>query len=393
MKKATQIVHAGRRPQWTSGIVNPPVYHASTCIFESMAALDEAIAQPDKGLYYGRRGTPTTWALEDAMMTLEPGGAGCRLVPSGVAAIAASLLAVLKPGDHLLLVDSAYEPTRGIAKGLLADMQVETSYYDPMAGAAIADAIRPNTRAIFCESPGSLTFEVQDMPAIAAAAHQAGAVVILDNTWATPLYFNGFAHGADIVVHALTKYIVGHSDAMLGSVAATDTYWPRVKATIHRLGLCAGPDDAYLGLRGLRTLALRLAQHQAGALRVADWLATHPLVERVLHPALPSCPGHALWQRDFSGASGLFGVVLNAGERALLPAMVDELAHFKMGFSWGGYESLILPPNMGRIRTAQPWQAPGPLIRLHIGLEDPEDLIADLDAGLKRYAHALKIHQ
>jgi len=391
VKRASEIVHAGRRPQWTNGIVNPPVYHASTCLFDSLAALDEAIKRPDSGLYYGRRGTPTTWALEDAMATLEPGAAGCRLLPSGVAAIATSLLATLKPGDHLLAVDSAYEPTRALADSLLKTMGVETTYYEPLIGAEISRLIKSNTRAIFCESPGSLTFEVQDLAAIANAAHAAGAVVILDNTWATPLLFNGFAHGADIVVHALTKYVVGHSDAMLGSIAASETIWPHVKATVHRLGQCAGPDDAYLGLRGLRTLDVRLKQHEAAALEVARWLRTHPLVERVLHPALPECPGHAVWQRDFSGASGLFSIVLKAGDRGKLAAMVDHLTHFKMGFSWGGYESLILPPNMGRIRTARPWTAPGPLVRLHIGLEDPADLIADLEAGLARYAHALGI--
>ncbi|MFZ5608975.1 MAG: cystathionine beta-lyase [Pseudomonadota bacterium] len=388
MKRATQLTEAGRRPEWTHGIVNPPVYHASTCVFATLAELDAAIAGPEARLYYGRRGTPTTWALEEALKDIEPGAAGVKLTPSGLSAVAACLLAVLRPGDHLLMVDSAYEPTRLLSEGLLKEMGIKTDYYDPLIGAGIAPLIQPTTKAVFAESPGSLTFEVQDLPAIAKAAHQAGAVVILDNTWATPLLFNGFQHGADMVVHALTKYVVGHSDAMLGSVAGTEKIWPRLKASVYRLGLCAGPDDAYLGLRGLRTLEVRLRQQAASALEIARWLATHPLVDRVLHPALPSCPGHELWRRDFAGASGLFAFTLKAGRRAALAPLLDHMQLFRMGFSWGGYESLILPAEPGRVRTATRWPASGPLLRLSIGLEAVEDLIADLAAGLDRLAES-----
>lgn len=388
-RPATQIVEAGRRREWTHGVVNPPVYHASTCVFETLAEFDAAVANPDGGLYYGRRGTPTTWALEEALTALEPGAAGTKLFPSGVAAIATCLMATLNGGDHLLMVDSAYEPTRAFCDKVLKNLGIETSYYDPTIGAGIAGLMRPTTRAVFTESPGSLTFEVQDLPAIVAAAHARDAAVILDNTWATPLLLPAIGLGVDLAMQSLTKYVGGHSDLMMGAVTANARWLPRLKAATYRLGQCAAPDDAMLALRGLRTLPLRLERHQANALAVARWLERHPLVARVLHPALPDCPGHDLWQRDFKGASGLFSFVLKRGKRGDLPALVDHLAHFKMGFSWGGYESLILPVDPAGLRTVTRWQAPGPTLRLHIGLEDPADLIADLDQGLARYAAAL----
>lgn len=385
----TRLIHAGRRPEWTSGIVNPPVYHASTCIFDTLADFNHANANPEEGLYYGRKGTPTQWALEEAMVETEPGAAGCRLTPSGVSAISAALLSVLKSGDHLLMVDSVYGPTRGICNGLLKPMGVETTYYDPMLGADIESLFRDNTAAVFCESPGSITFEVQDIPAIAQVAHARGAAVLLDNTWATGLLFNPFDFGVDISIQALTKYVVGHSDAMLGCVMANEAYWHHTQQTIFRLGLCAAPDDAFLGSRGLRTMALRLKQHEAAALKVAHFLKAHPLVDLVLHPAFEECPGHTIWKRDFKGASGLFSFVLNCGEFADLAALVDTLEHYNMGFSWGGFESLILPVSLKNSRTATTPSFAGPLLRLQIGLEDPRDLIADLDAGLERYRKAL----
>lgn len=391
-RPATIVAQAGRRPEWTHGIVNPPVYRASTCLFDTLADLDRAIADPDAGLYYGRRGTPTTWALEAALTELEPGAAGTKLFPSGVAAIAAALLSVLKSGDHLLMVDSAYEPTRLFCNRTLRDLGVETSYYDPLVGDGIAALIRPNTRAIFMESPGSLTFEVQNVPAIVAVAKTREIVTLIDNTWATPLLFPAMAHGVDLSVQSLTKFVVGHSDVLMGAVTAAAGVWERLRTTSFRLGQSVSPDDAYLTLRGLRTLDARLERHQRNAVDIARRLETHPAVARVLHPALPSHPGHAIWQRDFRGSSSLFAIVLKGGSRADTAPLVDGLAHFGMGFSFGGYESLILPADPHKLRTATRWEAPGPLLRLHIGLEDPADLIADLEAGLARYQAALGQH-
>ncbi len=385
---ATRLVHAGRRPEWTHGVVNPPVYHASTCIFETLAEMDARVRDPSSGLYYGRRGTPTQWALEEALTGMEPGAGGTKLFPSGLAAVTGALLAVLKSGDHLLMVDSVYEPTRTLCDRRLKALGIETTYYAPAAD--IAPLLRPNTRAVFTESPGSLTFEVQDIPALADTAHKAGALVLMDNTWATSLYFQALPHGVDVMIQALTKYVVGHSDALLGAVTVTPALWRDFAASVHNFGFCAAPDDAMLALRGLRTLDVRLARHHTNGLAVAQWLGNHPEVARVLHPALPGDPGHGLWQRDFTGASGLFAMELKRGVRADLAALVDNLRLFRMGFSWGGYESLILPVRLDGIRTAEPAaDAHGPLLRLHVGLEDPADLIADLDAGLTRYATAV----
>jgi cystathionine beta-lyase len=381
----TRLAHAGRRPEWTQGIVNPPVYRASTCIFETLADYDRAVRDPDSGLYYGRRGTPTQWALADALSAMEPGAAGTHLFPSGVAAIMTALLAVAKAGDHVLLPDSAYEPTRLLAKRVLAPAGVEATFYDPLIGSGIAGLIRDNTACIYLESPGSLTFEVQDIPAIVAAAKARGVVTILDNTWATPLLFAALAHGVDISVQSLTKFVIGHSDALLGAATANAALWPKLRGKALALGQTGAPDDCFLALRGLRTLALRMSRHGENAIKLATALQAHKAVARVLCPGLAGDPGHALWQRDFTGHSSLFTIVLAGGSHANLAAVVDGLRLFRMGFSFGGFESLILPVDPAPLRTATQWRKEGPMLRVHVGLEDPDDLISDLAAGLDRY--------
>lgn len=391
LKPGTRLVTAGRHASVAGrGIVNPPVWRASTILYDSVAELRAAGRKPDDGLFYGRRGTPTQWSLADALTGLEPGAEGTLLFPSGVAAISAVLLSLLSPGDELLMVDSAYEPTRAICDGMLSRFGVTTRYYDPMIGGDIAAMIGEKTRLIFLESPGSLTFEVQDVPAICAAAKARGVTTAIDNTWATPLLFPALSHGVDISILACTKYIVGHSDVMMGSVTATPAHYAALRRTAMALGQCVSPDDAYLAARGLRTLGLRLRQHEEGGLAVAHWLAEQPQVAQVLHPALPGCPGHDLWKRDFSGASGLFAIVLNGGDDAARTALIDGLDLFGIGFSWGGYESLALPVDPAGLRTATTWRAEGPAIRFHIGIEDPEDLIADLSRGLARFESACR---
>jgi len=378
---ATRLVEAGRRPEWTNGIVNPAVWRASTVLFRDVGHLRDAIRRPDAGLYYGRRGTPTQWALADALTELEPGAAGTTLHPSGVAAITTSLLALLGPGDELLMADTAYEPTRAFCDGLLKAVGVTTRYYDPgVRGAGIDALFGPRTRAIFLESPGSLTFEVQDVPAIAAAARARGVVSLMDNTWATPLLFPALKH-VDASILACTKYVVGHSDAMLGSVTARAGVFERIRRTGQTLGQHVAPDDAWLGLRGLRTMGVRLRQHGEGGLAVARWLAAHPAVTAVRHPALPDTPGHELFARDFAGPSGLFAFEVAGGDAARV-RVVDRLRRFGIGFSWGGFESLALPIDPERCRSATTWAATAGWIRLHVGLEEPDDLIADLQQAL-----------
>jgi len=386
MKDETKLVTAGRHPEENFGIVNPPVYHASTVLARTLAELDEKMDARKRGerrVFYGRYGTPTTFSLEDVVAQVE-GGYRCMIYPSGLAAISAALLAFLKAGDHMLVTDSTYAPTRRVANTLLKRFGVATDYYDPHVGAGIADLIRPNTRIVYVESPGSQTFEVQDIPAIAEAAHARGAIVMMDNTWASPLYFKPFEHGVDVSIQAATKYVVGHSDAMMGTVTATREAWPTLETTARDLGQGAGPDDVYLAQRGMRTLAVRLERHWQSGIALAEWLRAQPEVERVMHPALPEDPGHALWKRDFLGASGLFGFVLKPCPRSALAALVDELELFGMGASWGGYESLILPTNPQAFRTATGWPHEGPTMRVHAGLEAVEDLIADLEAGFRR---------
>ncbi|MEK0083770.1 cystathionine beta-lyase [Benzoatithermus flavus] len=385
MNDATLVTMAGREPERHAGVVNPPVYHASTILFPTLDALEAA--RPDRGVYYGRYGTPTTFALEEAVARLE-GGDRAIAVGSGKTAITATLLSLLKSGDHLLVTDSVYAPTRHFCSATLARFGIETSYYDPLIGGRIAELIRPNTKVVFTESPGSLTFEVQDIPAIAEAAHARGALVVMDNTWASPLYFKPFRHGVDISIQAATKYIGGHSDLMMGIVTCTEAAYERVWRGVMEVATVAAPDDCYLALRGLRTLSARLERHQRSAIEVAEWLRGRPEIAGVLHPALPGDPGHALWRRDFLGASGLFGFVLKPCPRTALAAMLDGMELFGMGYSWGGYESLLIPTHPETCRTAVPWRTDGVPMRIHVGLEDTKDLIADLEAGLNRLRRA-----
>lgn len=388
-RPATQLVQGGRRKTWTQGIVSPPVWRASTILYDSVADLERGkTSNADGALFYGRRGTPTQWSLADAITGMEPQAAGTMLYPSGVAAIAGALLAVLNPGDELLMTDSAYDPTRSFCDGFLARFGVKTIYYDPMIGEGIAALVTDRTRAIFMESPGSLTFEVQDVPAIVAVAKARGLVTLIDNTWATPLLLPALGLGVDLSIIACTKYIVGHSDVMAGSVTANSAHWEDLRRVAQQLGQYLSPDDAWLAARGLRTLDVRMQRHQESALRIAHWLAGQKGVARVLHPALPSCPGHELWKRDFSGASGLFSFVLNGGSNRARAALIDGLAHFGIGYSWGGFESLALPVDPQKHRSVTPWKAEGPVVRLQIGLEDADDLIADLAAGLARFRDA-----
>ncbi len=380
-KDLTRLVHAGREPARHHGFVNTPIYRGSTILFPTVEAL-EANAQD---FTYGRLGTPTVRALEEAIAELE-GGQRTLLTPSGLSAIATSLLAFLAAGDEVLVSDSVYRPTRRFCDSVLKRLGVKTIYYDPLIGAGIEKLIAKKTKVVFTESPGSQTFEVQDIPAIAKAAHAARAVVILDNTWATPLFFKPFAHGADVSIQAATKYIGGHADIMLGSVTMNERTNLAVAKTHEDLGLCTGPEDVYLGLRGLRSLGVRLERHQRSALEMARWLAARPEVARVIHPGLASDPGHTIWKRDFTGASGLFSIVLKPVAHERLAAMLDGLSLFGMGYSWGGFESLILPFDPKDYRSATEWQAEGPALRLHIGLEEVDDLKADLDVGFARLA-------
>ena len=381
----TRVITAGRDPAAYHGFVNPPVYHASTVLYPSA---EDFLAHRAR-YQYGRRGTPTTEALELAVQDIEgPQCAGVSLLPSGLAAISAALLSVVHAGDHILVTDSAYGPTRIFCDQILTRLGVTTTYYDPLIGGAIAELIQANTRAVFVESPGSLSFEMQDVPAIAAAAHARGAVVLMDNTWATPLYFRALDFGVDLSIHAGTKYFGGHSDVMLGTVAANSNTVAGLKSFVQFNGLCVGPDDVYLGTRGLRTLAVRLERHHESGLAVARWLEQRPEVLRMLHPAMPSHPGHALWKRDFTGASGLFSMVFKPLPQKAVYAFLDTLELFGIGASWGGYESLAIPFDCTNIRTATRWAPGGPAVRFHIGLEAVEDLIADLEHGFAALADA-----
>ena len=351
MKKDTVIVSAGRYPEANHGIVNPPVYHASTVLYPTFEALSKVSGKDYRAVVYGRYGTPTTFALQEAMAELE-GGDWSIACGSGKAAIATVMMAFLKAGDHVLITDSAYQPTRNLARGLLKQYGVETTFYDPAIGGGIADLMQDNTKVVYTESPGSITFEIQDLPAIAEAAHAKGAVVVCDNTWSGGYYYRPLDLGADVSIQAGTKYIVGHSDAMLGTAVARTEHMDQLWQTYTTLGNSLGPDDAYLGQRGLRTLAVRLARHQESALKVAQWLQQRPEVLRVLHPALPDHPGHGLWQRDFTGSSGLFGVLVKPASMTALAAMLDGMELFGMGYSWGGYESLIVPCDLSNARSA-----------------------------------------
>lgn len=387
MREETTSVHSGLHPERHQGAVNPPVFHASTILSQSVEEFRRKRKdwlREHAGTYYGRFGSPTIDAFQEAIADLE-GGYRSLVYPSGLAACAGALLAFLSAGDHLLMSDSVYGPTRNFAKGFLRRFGVSTTFFDPLVGASIEALIKSETRLIYLESPGSLTFEVQDVPAMAQCAHRRGIIVVADNTWATPLYFKPFAHGVDVSVHSATKYIVGHSDAMLGAITCTKAAWPKLRSSTYELGQTAGPDDVYFGLRGVRTLALRLKQHAAAGIALAQWIARQPEVERVLHPGLPGDPGHEIWKRDFTGAGGVFGVVLKeeVTDRALC-AMIDGLELYGIGYSWGGFESLIVPFDPRESRTAAPWPHKGPCFRVHAGLENVDDLIADLEAGFGR---------
>jgi cystathionine beta-lyase len=383
----TTVVTGGRDPASYHGFVNPPVYHASTVLYPSA---EDFVAHRAR-YQYGRRGTPTTEALEVAVQELEgPRCAGVALLPSGLAAIAAALLSVLKAGDNLFVTDSAYGPTRAFCDQMLSRLGITTTYYDPLIGGAIATLLAPNTRAVFIESPGSLSFEMQDVAAIAEAAHGKNALMLMDNTWATPLYFRALDFGVDLSIQAGTKYIGGHSDVMLGTVSANSVTAAGLKNTVRLNGWCVGPDDMYLGQRGLRTLAVRLDRHYRSGVVVARWLEQRPEILRLLHPAFASHPGHALWKRDFTGASGLFSVVLKPVPQKAVYAFLDTLELFGIGASWGGYESLAIPFDCSNVRTATRWAPGGPAVRFHIGLEAVEDLLADLERGFAALAVAAR---
>jgi cystathionine beta-lyase len=374
----TLLITSGRDHAAQKGFVNPAVFHGSTVLYSTA---EDLIAH--RGEYqYGRHGTPTTRALQQALAALEgPACAGVALAPSGVAAISVALMAVLKSGDHLLVSDSVYRPTRHFCDAVLARFGVTTTYFDPAPRADVARHFQPNTRAVFIEAPGSQSIDMSDIPAIAEVAHAHGAMVINDNTWATPLFFRSLDKGVDLTVQSATKYIGGHSDIMFGTVAANAQAWPRLAAAVRAFGLCAGPDDVFLALRGLRTLAVRLARHQESGLAIARWLAARPEVLRVMHPALESDPGHAIWKRDFTGATGLFSVVLKPVPEKAVHALLNALTLFGMGYSWGGFESLVIPFDCTEYRTATRWRPGGPALRFHIGFEQIEDLKADLDRG------------
>ncbi len=378
----TKLAHIGNDPREFFGFVNPPVVHASTVLFPDAATM----ASRNQKYTYGTRGTPTTDALASAIDTLE-GSAGTILVPSGLAAVTIPLLAFASAGDHVLIVDSVYNPTRRFADTMLVRLGVEVQYYDPLVGEGIADLMKPNTTVVFTESPGSNTFEMQDIPAIAREARARGAVVMMDNTWATPLYFRPLDHGVDISIHAATKYPAGHSDVLLGTVSASERCWPQLHETFLTMGCCAAPDDVYQVLRGLRTMGVRLERHEENALEIARWLEGKPGVAQVLHPGLESFPGHALWKRDFSGSSGIFSIVLDGGGEAQAHAFLDALEIFGLGYSWGGYESLAVHVWLGD-RTIARGDYGGPVIRLQIGLEDPQDIKADIERGLAAAAAA-----
>jgi cysteine-S-conjugate beta-lyase len=384
-KADTRLVSGGRDVRFSHGFINTPAMRGSTVLYPTADDI-----RNDRGEFqYGREGTPTTAALSDALRALEgPNCAGVALLPSGLAAISTALLAVLKSGDHLLMSDSCYRPTRRFCNGMLARFGVETTYYDPLIGAGIEKLFKANTRAVLIEAPGSQSFEMPDTPAIAEVAHARGAIVLNDNTWASPLYFRSLDKGVDVSIQAVTKYIGGHSDIMFGAVAANALGWPKVAEAAHHLGQSVGPDDVFLALRGLRTLSVRLARHQQSALEIARWLSQRGEILRVLHPALETDPGHAIWKRDFSGSSGLFSVILKPVSEKAVDAFLDALTLFGMGYSWGGFESLVVPFDCKDYRTATRWAPGGPALRLHIGLEDVDDLKADLARGFDALGNA-----
>ena len=379
LRSRSRLVHLGRDSELSQGFVNVPAFRGSTVLFPDVATLQSGAQR----YTYGTKTTPTTEALTDAWSAIS-GAAGTKLVPSGLAAIALSLMTALSAGDHLLVTDSAYQPARVFCDSTLKRMGIETTYYDPLVGADIAALMRPNTKAVLVESPGSQSLEVQDIPAIAAAAHARGVCVIADNTWATPLFFQAHTHGADLVIEAGTKYLSGHSDLLLGLISANAEWFRRLNRTVDEMAIPAGPEDAFLALRGLRTMELRLREAERQGLELARWLQARGEVLRVVHPALPEDRGHALWKRDFTGSSGLFSVILKPASAVQVAAMLDGLELFGIGWSWGGYESLVTPFDCSGYRTATPWAPGGPALRFSVGLEDIADLKEDLDRGFQR---------
>ena len=393
-KPATRVVEGGRRKEWTGAVVNPPVWRGSTHLYADSADLARGRPNEDGQFYYGRRGAPTQWALAEALTELEPGAHGTLLCPSGVAAIAGALLGVLESGDELLMTDNAYEPSRAVAKNLLAPLGIETRFFDPLDVAGFTAQLSDRTKAVLLESPGSLSMEICDVPALAAAAHTRGALVLLDNTWASPLGFPALERGCDASIMSLTKHVGGHSDLMMGSVAAGEALYARIRAKSQSLGQVVSPDDAALALRGLRTLAVRLERETASALALAEWLARRDEVAHVLCPMLPGAPGHELWRRDFTGGCGLFSFILKGGSPSDRARFIDALELFGIGFSWGGFESLVIPFDPARARSATSWPPAGWErddrlgIRLSIGLEDPGDLKADFERGFAAMARS-----
>ncbi|WP_334327815.1 cystathionine beta-lyase [Gilliamella apicola] len=395
MSLQTELVHAGRKKRYTQGAVNSVIQRASSLVFDSLEAKKEAMENRAKGaLFYGRRGTLTHFALQDAMAEIE-GGAGCYLYPCGAAAIANAILAFVKKGDHILVSEASYEPTQEFCEHILKDFGVETDYFSPLIGRYITNHIQPNTKVVFLESPSSITMEVHDVPAIVKAIRSVNPeiVIMMDNTWGAGVLFKALEHDVDISIQSGTKYLIGHSDAMLGTAVANQRCWDTLRERSYLMGQMCDADTAYMAARGLRTLAVRLKQHHESSLKVANWLANHPKVATVNHPALASCKGHEFFNRDFSGASGLFSFVLKDHLSDIqLSDFLDNMTHFSMAYSWGGFESLILanqPEDLVKIRPVSGVDFTGTLIRLHIGLEDPDDLIADLAAGLDR----IKLHK
>lgn len=379
LKDRTKLVYAGRDPWEQHGFVNTPIYRGSTVLAPTMEAL---LARSGRYIY-GTLGTPTSDALESAWSAIA-GAKGTVCVGSGLAACSLALLSCLKAGDHLLVTDSVYRPTRIFCEGFLKRFGVETTYFDPMTGEGIAALFKPNTAAVFTEAPGSQSFEVQDIPAIARVAHAHNATVIMDNTWATPFFFPPHEMGVDLAIEAGTKYLSGHSDLLLGLVSANERSWKALRNTYDEMAICAGPEDMFLALRGMRSMLLRLKEQEKAALDIAHWLKGRPEVLKVLHPALPDCPGHDIWKRDFKGSSGLFSIILKPASQKAVAAMLDDLALFGMGYSWGGFESLIIPFDCSTYRAVTAWAPGGPALRIQIGLEDVEDLKIDLDAGFAR---------
>lgn len=377
LKPATRIASSAKEYA-EHGMVNPAIYHASTVLFPNV----DAMHNPRQAYVYGRRGTPTSRAIEAAICELE-GGFNCKVCPSGQAAVSLALLAFLKPGDHLLMIDAVYGPVRHLCNTVLKNFGIETEYYAPQIGTNIVKLMRPNTKVVYMESPCSGTFEVMDVPAIAKIAHDHGAIAMIDNTWSGGYFFKAFDHGCDVSVQAATKYIAGHSDCMFGSVVCTEKTWSQFKESYEAMGIFAGPDDMYLALRGLRTLDVRMQRHMESAIKVATWLRQREEVATVLYPALSNAPGHEIWKRDFTGASGLFSIILKPASEKAVSNMLDHMEIFSMGYSYGGFESLIVP--LKAERTVTPWTPTGPGLRLNIGLEHPDDLIADLDKGFARF--------